>query len=104
MSEKTFHCYNCGRIRPSSDAEDLISLLQETIKERDAEIFLLRTTYVPNLDDLQEENRRLREDLNKISTSAPCKDGHESYNTPGQICDQRIADDALNTQGEGKHG
>lgn len=36
--------------------------------------------------------------LKTIASSAPCKKGHESFNTPGQPCDQRIANDALATQ------
>ena len=35
------------------------------------------------------------EALEKIARSAPRIEGHMSFNTPGQICDQRIASEAL---------
>lgn len=38
---------------------------------------------------------KAKEALEKIRTSAPCKADHESFNTPGQLCDQRIADECL---------
>jgi|GEM_PF-3769660 len=42
-----------------------------------------------------EQVRPLVEALKKIACSAPCKDNHESFNSPGQPCDQRIASEAL---------
>lgn len=39
--------------------------------------------------------KKKREVLRRIACSAPCKDGHESFNTPGQPCDQRLASEAL---------
>lgn len=33
----------------------------------------------------QEENLRLKEALKRIRGSASCKEGHESFNTPGRV-------------------
>lgn len=35
------------------------------------------------------------EALEKVRTSSPCKEDHESFNTPGQMCDQRLSEDAM---------
>ena len=42
--------------------------------------------------------------LSKIACSAPCKENHKSFNSPGQLCDQRVALEALAAvrEGEGK--
>jgi len=38
---------------------------------------------------------KLREALKRIACSAPCCEGHESFNSPGNPCDQFIAREAL---------
>lgn len=52
----------------------------------------------------ENEIERLREALEKIARSAPCKESHESFNTPGQMCDQRIAEAVLSDEAENGHG
>lgn len=47
------------------------------------------------IDQLKADIKRAREALEIIARSAPCVDGHESFNSPGQPCDQRIASAAL---------
>ena len=52
------------------------------------------------LTDITLRLAKAKEALNKIRTSAPCKKDHESFNTPGQLCDQRLAEQALKEIGE----
>jgi hypothetical protein len=55
--------------------------------------------YVASLENrlsaAEEKLKRAREGLKKIARSAPCKEGHMSFNTPEQECDQRIAEEVL---------
>lgn len=44
---------------------------------------------------LEERVAGLATALSVIAKSAPCKNGHESFNSPGQPCDQIIASRAL---------
>lgn len=74
---------------------------QEPIKSFCSECFPLFTDLYRELSQAKKEAEewkewaeRLADALNKIATSAPCVKGHESFNTPGQMCDQRIADGA----------
>lgn len=86
-----------------SDKDIEISLLQ-------AEIFLLKTTYVPNLNDLQAENRRLRDAINAAHTKLfvliiPYRkfiniESDTIKNIAVDLMDQ--SNIALNPQGEGK--
>lgn len=52
------------------------------------------------LDHCRSQCAKMRAALITIARSAPCKDGHESFNSPGQLCDQRIAENALREDGE----
>lgn len=46
-------------------------------------------------EELEGTIRDMRTALENISRSAPCFVGHQSFNSPGQPCDQRIAEEVL---------
>ena len=56
---------------------------------------------VEDVANLRAQLGEARKALAKIAASAPCCDGHESFNSPGQPCDQRVAEAALEPPADG---
>lgn len=62
------------------------------------ELERLASAYRAKSDALAEAERKLAvasRALSAIASSAPCVEAHESFNSPGQPCDQRIAEEAI---------
>ena len=81
--KESFDCPHCGQdLRLSPGAGDEIELAYEKGVTDERKRML-------------EQVQPLVEALKTIACSAPCKEHHESFNSPGQPCDQRIASEAL---------
>ncbi len=87
----------CLPDRPALEGEPLEGWKVYALMLRD-EVVGLKRAMLKDKDRLAVLESKLsvaRMALRAIACSAPCVDGHESFNSPGLPCDQRIADKAL---------